>query len=712
VADKKILVELDMDTAKAVLGAEKFEKALKKNAAGAQNVVQRFEQMNATLGKVLTGFGALTVITAIPASLDILTGGAFRRWMDAMKESITRSSKARAAYTRYVESLREGQPEIAGTIPLQERLNEILGKMPPAIEQTIKRIEELDEAYKGARAQAEAISSTFHRNAQVMATLREKAAEANAQLADIEALREAEIANLRVATAQEKIIATTEAERKQLDDLVTSFTTFERGTRESELAAKGLATVFVRLNKEGRDIPPVLEEQIKTLKELGLAQRVLDPEAEARRKRAEEEQKRHIEGRLAAETRLQEELAKLTLAPIELELRAHEIQLENFRKFTDDRVAIAKFEADQRRIFLFNLGEMQRAQAEKELADRERAEEEILSRRRAAADEVFNIQQAQLDRQIALDDQTLEMQLALNERKFQLQIEAENQRFERLQEEHAATEEEVLLHNERLNVIQQEQMDREREMRSVALEENALVLEEFQAGIESTLEQGMGQFLEAIVIDTENAMEVARGFMKSMVSLVVGSLIKIIVQRLILAKLTAAIEKKKSKATLSARSSETFAGQFAAMSGAPFPINLTAPAIAASMTAAMTAGAAAAQAAGGAIAGGVATQRGGEIPVVPGLPTRGDVIPTLTEPGEIVTPRPFAEEFRGFSRFLEEFGRGGGAEEGPRQINVTMSNNTFVGGDRSTLEEASIIIGEVLDEAERDQRFRRTRRAA
>lgn len=711
-ADKKILVELDMDTAKAVLGAKKFEEALKENAAASQNVVQRFEQMNATLGKVLTGFGALTVIIAIPAMLDTLTGGAFRRWMDALKEHNVRANKARAAYDNYIQSLREGQPEIAGTIPLQDRLNEILGKTPTAVEETVKRIEELDLAYENARKQIERSTPVYSRNAQVVATVKKNFEEANAVIGDIEAQREAEIAALRVAAAQEKIIATVEAERKQLDDLVTSFTTFERGTRESEVAAEALATIFARLQKEGREIPAVLEEQIEAIRELGLAQRALDPEAEARRKRAEEEEKRRIEGRLAAETRLQEELAKLRLSPIELELRAQEIQLENFKKFTDDKLAIAKFEADQREIFLLRLGEMHRAQAEKELADRQKAEEEILGRRRAAADEIFSIQQGQFEREIALSEGNLARQLELNEQMFAAQIEAEKRRFERLQEEHGATEEEVLLHNLRLRVIQQEQMDREREMRTIALEEQALMLEEFQAGIESTLEQAMGQFLEAIVFDAENAQEVAEGFVKSMVSLVIGSLTKLLVQRLIVAKLTALIERKKSKATLSARSSETFAGQFAAMSGAPFPINLTAPAVASAMTAAMTAGAAAAQAAGGAIVGGVATHRGGEIPVVPGLPIRGDVVPTLTEPGEIVTPRPFAEEFRGFSRFLEEFGRmGGEAREAPRTIIVQASNNTFVGGDETTLDQFAILVGERLDEAERDQRFRRTRRA-
>lgn len=98
--------------------------------------------------------------------------------------------------------------------------------------------------------------------------------------------------------------------------------------------------------------------------------------------------------------------------------------------------------------------------------------------------------------------------------------------------------------------------------------------------------QGFSTAVADVIVTGQNFAKALRDLMKQVAGSVIASLIDIAIQWVRQSLLTTAATQATGAVVLGQKAAETAAGQFAAMSSAPFPINLSAPAVAATMLAA------------------------------------------------------------------------------------------------------------------------------
>ena len=211
------------------------------------------------------------------------------------------------------------------------------------------------------------------------------------------------------------------------------------------------------------------------------------------------------------------------------------------------------------------------------------------------------------------------------------------------------------------------------------IEETLAVWERAGESFRASLEGAVASFIEGALLQTEGAKSAVEGLWRSLVGVISQALAQLGVRFIMNALLHGRAKQKEAMQALAADFAKVYAGQFAAMSSAPFPINLTAPAVASAMLAAAQAGSAAAGATGAALgAGVVAFQEGGFVPLLPGASPNRDSVHALLEPGELIVPKPLAKEFyelfsRGGTR-LQAGGVAGGGAGGEMSVNINIEN--------------------------------------
>ena len=183
--------------------------------------------------------------------------------------------------------------------------------------------------------------------------------------------------------------------------------------------------------------------------------------------------------------------------------------------------------------------------------------------------------------------------------------------------------ESIIALNEQIDINKQKIAEQSEAVRKQAQEDVPKVMTAFQTWLDQSRDvtaqlsqmwanffsgfaQGMGDAVASIAVDGVKAAAVLRDVMKSMAKSIISGLVQIGVQRAISALLTSTVTKTEAAIVGSSNVAQVFGGQFAAMSQAPFPINLTAPVVATTMAATAKAGIAAA-AAVPAAAGGIFT---------------------------------------------------------------------------------------------------------
>ena len=128
-------------------------------------------------------------------------------------------------------------------------------------------------------------------------------------------------------------------------------------------------------------------------------------------------------------------------------------------------------------------------------------------------------------------------------------------------------------------------------------------------GVFDQMSTGIGDAVADAVVDGESLAAGLQSVMKSLGKTIISSLAKIAIQRLAAAVSGVAVNQALTASEVATGGTRTFAGQFAATSSAPFPINLTAPAVAASALGQYSAGVSAAGGGGAAFfaEGGIVT---------------------------------------------------------------------------------------------------------
>jgi hypothetical protein len=187
---------------------------------------------------------------------------------------------------------------------------------------------------------------------------------------------------------------------------------------------------------------------------------------------------------------------------------------------------------------------------------------------------------------------------------------------------------------------------------------------ELSENLAQGLEAAISSMAENVLSGTLSAGDALKGFLEQSLSALASFLSQQAVQFLLNSALKGLAKKKEAVSTSSSNLAQVFSGQFAAMSQAPFPVNLTAPAVAAAMLAAAQAGTAAAGAAGAATGAAAvpAMAEGGFVPMLPGADASRDSVHALLQPGEFVVPAaqaPLAAEIFGGRPGRGRFQEGG-----------------------------------------------------
>jgi len=136
------------------------------------------------------------------------------------------------------------------------------------------------------------------------------------------------------------------------------------------------------------------------------------------------------------------------------------------------------------------------------------------------------------------------------------------------------------------------------------------VLSALAVKIAKDVAKSIGSAFAAVVVDGASLMKSLKALMKGVARSIISALVEIGVQRVITALLSKTASVTEASSAISANLGRTFSGQMASMSAAPFPINLTAPAVAAAMTGVAASGTGTAMATGAAI-GATAAAHGG-----------------------------------------------------------------------------------------------------
>jgi len=626
--DVKIRIAAE-DAATAVL--KKFQESLKETGDKSEKLGGSMRSVTRDLRGFLTGFGALAVINQVGGFIDTFTGGAFSRFTDGLKENIKQTFEARAAYHRYIDSLVVGQSVVTSSITLQEKLNEILGTTPTVLEKNIAQVKELDSTLKGVKDQLRLFENASRGTAKGDEVLEKAHAGLLKTIADTEALKQAALDNVRLAASQERIRKSVDAERTALEQLIESFHTFPKGSAYSLKAAEELAQTFMKMKAGGQEIPPVLQALIVELDAAGLAQNTLHNtvklEASAQ-KEAAEETKRHTEELL----RQHQLIASLPVvgssfgeADINEDLDA---DLANADKL---------FEAEQAR---------KKTEVEASIA---------------ALDE---IRQATFQMSGEIE--------ALREQELQSQLE----RFQTLLEADGLTKEEQIALEE-FAAMRRLEIDAEvAAARLVAWEEEHEFKTEMMDSVQASLEQTLSMSLTALLEHTQSLADIGKNLIANMQAAILSSLVKIGVEKLRQLIMDKIMSKAKAVSDVTKAGAAALAGGTASMAAAPFPINLTAPGFGASMSqmalSAMPAAAAAA---------------GGFVPMLPGANPNSDSVMAALTPGELVIPKPFAEEFPSFGGAGAQEGASGGGG-GTVNAFIIPSEPTILGPLMDALSEA------------------------
>ncbi len=119
---------------------------------------------------------------------------------------------------------------------------------------------------------------------------------------------------------------------------------------------------------------------------------------------------------------------------------------------------------------------------------------------------------------------------------------------------------------------------------------------------------GIGQAVGAWATGTAKLSESLKRLWKSVAAQTISHLVQIGLRRLILGKISTGAEASEASATMSKSLGAVYANTFASVAGAPFPISLTAPVVAATHLAMASTGAAAAAATGSGLGSGMVPQ--------------------------------------------------------------------------------------------------------
>lgn len=120
----------------------------------------------------------------------------------------------------------------------------------------------------------------------------------------------------------------------------------------------------------------------------------------------------------------------------------------------------------------------------------------------------------------------------------------------------------------------------------------------------------VSQGIANAIVEGKSLMVVMKNIVKQVLKEIIAALIKLAIQKVVTATINAGAAKTEAIANASEGLSSTFIGQFAAMSSAPYPVNLSAGAVAASMTAAAAGGYSAAAATGAGLGAAVVAHGG------------------------------------------------------------------------------------------------------
>ena len=210
-----------------------------------------------------------------------------------------------------------------------------------------------------------------------------------------------------------------------------------------------------------------------------------------------------------------------------------------------------------------------------------------------------------------------------------------------------------------------------------------------------TLTEGLATFIEHAILNAEDLKAVGEGVMRSLVGSVVGGLAKIASQFLVNAILNRVAKKQEGASTLSANLAGVFSGAFASTAAIPIIGPALAPGVASAALTAATVGSTAAAAIGAGVGSGLVAQEGGFVPMLPGANANQDSVLAMLQPGELIVPTPFAQEFGRAQGFQE----GGvvGAEPGaaPAAGGAMQMMLNFVGVDPAQM----VPIADALSEA-------------
>jgi hypothetical protein len=169
--------------------------------------------------------------------------------------------------------------------------------------------------------------------------------------------------------------------------------------------------------------------------------------------------------------------------------------------------------------------------------------------------------------------------------------------------------------------------------------------------------KAIGQMFASVIVEGKSLSKGLEAIAKQVLKQVIAMLVELGVQRLIAALINKSAATTEASTGVAKNAALTFSGQFQAMSQAPWPVNLTAPAVAAAMTGAMLAGTSGAAASGAATGGGLVAAAHGGLDFVPSEQTY------LLDRGErVLSPKQNTD----LTDFLSEQGAG----DGGRSVNI------------------------------------------
>jgi len=143
---------------------------------------------------------------------------------------------------------------------------------------------------------------------------------------------------------------------------------------------------------------------------------------------------------------------------------------------------------------------------------------------------------------------------------------------------------------------------------------------------------GVSMAFARVIVDGENLEDQLRQVGQNIARNFIAALIRIGIQRVAAAVLATRTANAETAGTTAAHATQTFTGQMAAMSMAPFPVNLTAPQVASSMRAITLAAGAAGRIGGIAAGGGIGIGAEGAIVDRPTLALIGEAGPEMVTP--------------------------------------------------------------------------------